>query len=271
MHRISWLFLAFIACTGMIMAYGCSDATSPTAAGTEGRLRLTLIDAPATIDEVNVVVVGVRAHRAGTDSTSGWITVSSDTFAVNLLTLTDGNGVVIADTLLPAGSYSQIRLLLGEGSTVVVDGRTYPLEVPSGATSGLKLNHPFTIAPDSLYAATLDFDAHRSIHETGNRRWIMRPVIRVMVDAVSGGLQGVVQPDSAAFEVWAAGARDTARARVDTLSGEFRFAMLERGLYDVTVVAADTSFRDTTLGGVEVFAGATTDLDTIWMPRVDQP
>lgn len=271
MHRIYWLFLAFIACTGMIMAYGCSDATAPAADGAEGRIRLTLIDAPGTFDEVNVVVVGVRAHRADGDSSSGWISVSSDTFAVDLLTLTGDNGVVIADTLLPAGRYTQIRLLLGDGANVVVDGSTFPLEIPSGATTGLKLNHPFTIAPDSIYAATLDFDAHRSIHRTGNRRWIMRPVVRVMVDAVSGGLRGVVRPDSAAFEVWAAGIRDTAHAWIDTLSGEFHFAVLERGLYDVTVVAADTAYRDTTLAGIEVFATATTDLDTIRMTLVDQP
>jgi hypothetical protein len=271
MHRIYWLFLAFIACTGMIMAYGCSDATAPAASGADGRLRLTLIDAPATFDSVKVTVVGVRVHRAGADSTDGWISVSDDTCDVDLLKLTGGNGVVIADTLLPAGRYTQIRLLLGDGANVGVDGMNYPLEVPSGATTGLKLNHPFTIAPDSIYAATLDFDAHRSVHRTGNRRWMLRPVIRVLVDAISGGLRGVVAPDSAAVEVWAAGFGDSARAWVDSLSGEFRFDMLREGLYDVTVVAADTAFADTTLAGVEVFAGATTDLDTIRVPFADQP
>ena len=266
MRTASLILLAALALAALIAAFGCSDSTSPAAAGGEGRLRLTLTDARADFDEVNVVVVGVRAHRAGDDSTGGWITVSDDTFTVDLLTLTGGNGVVIADTMLPAGQYTQIRLLLGEGANVVVDGRAHPLEVPSGGTSGLKLNHPFTLAPDSLYAATLDFDAYRSIHGTGNGRWIMRPVIRVVVDAISGGLRGVVHPDSAASEVWAAGATDTAHAWVDTLSGEFRFAMLQRGFYDVTIVSADTAYGDTTLTGVEVFAGVTTDLDTIRMP-----
>ena len=266
MRRTSLILLAALALAALIAAFGCSDTTSPAAAGGEGRLQLTLIDARADFDEVNVVVIGVRAHRAGDDSTGGWMTVSDDTFAVDLLTLTDGNGVVIADTLLPAGRYTQIRLLLGEGANVVVDSQTYDLEVPSGATSGLKLNHPFTLAAGSLYAATLDFDAHRSIHRTGNGRWIMRPVIRVMVDAISGGLRGVVYPDSAGSEVWAAGATDTAHAWVDTLSGEFRFAMLQRGLYDVTIVSADTAYGDTTLSGVEIFTGVTTDLDTIRMP-----
>jgi hypothetical protein len=266
MRNTPLFLLAVLALAGLIAAYGCSDSTSPAAGGSEGRLRLTLIDARADFDEVNVVVVGVRAHRAGADSTSGWMTVSDDTFAVDLLTLTGDNGVVIADTLLPAGRYTQIRLLLGEGANVVVAGQTHALEVPSGATSGLKLNHPFTLAADSLYAATLDFDAHRSIHRTGNGRWIMRPVIRVMVDAISGGLRGIVQPDSAGSEVWAAGSTDTAHAWVDTLSGEFRFGMLQRGLYDVTVVSADTAYGDTTLTGVEIFAGVTTDLDTIRLP-----
>ena len=39
------------------------------------------------------------------------------------------------------------------------DGETHELEVPSGESSGLKLNHPFTLAPGTIHEATLDFDA----------------------------------------------------------------------------------------------------------------
>ena len=114
MRNIYWFFLAFLALFGLLAAYGCSDATAPAVGSDTGRLQLTLTDARGDFDEVNVTVVGVRVHRAGADSVSGWITVSDDSFTVDLLTLTGGNGVVIADTLLPAGTYTQIRLLLGE-------------------------------------------------------------------------------------------------------------------------------------------------------------
>jgi len=269
MRRTLPLLIAIAAVGGLIAAFGCSDSTAPAPGGDMGRLQLTLIDARADADTVMVDVVGVEVHRAGDDSSAGWFSVRDDTFMVDLLTLTDGNGLVLTDTMVPAGYYTQIRLLLGDRSYVVVEGEKFPLEIPSGATSGLKLNHPFTIEAGSIYGATLDFDAYRSIHRTGNHRWILRPVIRVCVDAISGGLRGIVYPDSAATEVWAVSGADSARAGVDAGTGAFRFPMLLRGLYDVTVVAADTAYRDTTLSGVEVMVGAVTDLDTIRVPLAE--
>ncbi|MFO7610742.1 MAG: DUF4382 domain-containing protein [Candidatus Krumholzibacteriia bacterium] len=267
MQRLYPIVAAGAAILLLGLAAGCSDSTTPAPAG-EGRLTLTLVDAPGDYDAVNVAVVGVRAHRAGADSVDGWFTVSDDTFTVDLLTLTGGHGVVIADTLLPAGAYTQIRLLLGEGSHVVVDGQMHPLEVPSGGTSGLKLNHPFTLRDGTIYAATLDFDAHRSIHVTGNGRWMMRPVIRIVVDAVSGRLQGVVDPAAARAAVWAVAGGDSALAWADTLTGAFAFDPLAAGTYDVSILPTAAGWSDTTLVGVEVQAGASADLDTVSLVAV---
>ena len=263
MRNLTTILFAAAAAIAVAFAVGCSDSTSPAGAEGEGRLTLTMVDAPGDFDAVNIVVIGVRAHRAGEDSTSGWFAVCEDTFTVDLLTLTDGHGVVLADTLLPAGHYSQIRLLLGDGCNVVVDGVAHDLEVPSGSTSGLKLNHPFTLAEGTVYAATLDFDAHRSIHMTGNGRWMMRPVIRISVDAVSGRLHGQVSPANARAMVWAVAGDDSALAWADTLTGAFAFGPLQAGIYSVSVVPTVAGWADSTLNGVAVTASATTELGTI--------
>ena len=85
-------------------------------------------------------------------------------------------------------------MILGDGNNVVVDGAPHELEVPSSANTGLKLNHPFTIDAGATYEVTLDFDAHRSVNLTGNGRYKMNPVIRVIVNQTSGSLEGVVAP-----------------------------------------------------------------------------
>jgi hypothetical protein len=58
------------------------------------------------------------------------------------------------------------------------DSVLYDLETPSAEQSGLKIkidkNLGFTT--DSL---TLDFDADKSILETGNGKFILKPVIKV--------------------------------------------------------------------------------------------
>ena len=55
-------------------------------------------------------------------------------------------------------------------------GRTAPLEIPSGE---VKLNREFDVA-GSTTTMLLDFDGDRSVHETGNGRFMMSPVIGVV-------------------------------------------------------------------------------------------
>jgi len=250
---------------------GCSDSTGPATPSGTGRLTLSLTDGPGEFDAVNLVVVGVRAHRGDEDSTGEWITVCEDTFTVDLLTLSNGRSIVLADTLLPAGPYTQIRLLLGDGCNVVVDGTPHDLEVPSGETSGLKLNHPFTLAEGTVYAATLDFDAHRSIHRTGSGRWMLRPVIRVCVDAISGRVAGMVDPAAARAAVWAVAGEDSVMAYADTLTGAFDLGPLQAGTWDVSVLPTVAGWADTTLADVAVAAGQVTDLGTVTLTAVPAP
>jgi hypothetical protein len=245
------------------MTVGCSDSDTTAPQNGEGQLQIFMIDAPGDYDEVNVEVVEVRVHRADADSMSGWLVVNSDTTYVNLLELTDGNHCVLADTTLPAGHYSQIRLILGDGNNVVVDGETHDLRIPSSGQSGLKLIHGFTIEDGTVYGMTLDFDADRSIHRTGNGQYMMRPVIRLMVNALSGSLSGMVEPIEALAMITAVADTDTAVTYADEFTGSFHFPMLSAGTYDLTVSATAGAYTETVLSGVVVSAGQDSDLGTI--------
>jgi hypothetical protein len=247
------------------LVVGCSDSTyDPQELSGEGRLQISLIDAPGDYDEVNVEIIEVRVHRnQAADSLSGWHTISTDTMLVNLLELTEGNSVILADTTLLAGHYEQIRLILGGNNTVVVDSVAHPLEVPSSAQSGLKLNHGFWIEEGTIYSVTLDFDADRSIHCTGNGRYKMKPVIRVCVDGVSGSLRGAVEPIEARARILTIADQDTVIAYADTLTGHFHFPMLVEGAYDLEIGATAGAYLDTVLAGVTVSAGLDTDIGTV--------
>jgi hypothetical protein len=82
-------------------------------------------------------------------------------------------------TPVPAGHYTQIRLKLGAGSDVVVDGVTHALVVPSGMQSGLKLIHPFTVPPSGFVDLLLDFDAQHSVAQMGAGTWMLKPTIKI--------------------------------------------------------------------------------------------
>jgi hypothetical protein len=244
---------------------GCSDSTEPEAAG-PGFIKISMIDAPGDFDAVNVEVIRVEVHRGdeeGDEDGGGWHTIEVDTTYVDLLTLTNGNSAVLADSTLPSGYYTQIRLILGDGNNVVVDSVAYDLEVPSSANTGLKLNHPFTIDAGATYEVTLDFDADKSVHMTGNGQYKMKPVIRVIVNQTSGSLEGVVEPVEARAMIWTVAGDDTVTAYADTLSGNFRFGMLPAGDYDLNFSATMGTFRDSVVFDIPVTAGQTNDIGTM--------
>ena len=263
-----FLSLSFLVSIGLFFGLvgGCSDSDNPTSGANpagEGRMQIFMIDAPGDYDEVNVEVIEVRIHRGDEDTLSGWHTLSADTTFVNLLELTDGNHAVLADSTLPSGHYTQVRLILGENNTVVVDGESHELEIPSSSQSGLKLNHGFDIEDGTIYAVTLDFDADRSIHRTGNGRYKMKPTIRLIVNILSGSLSGVVEPTEAYAMIMATAGQDTAVVYADSSSGEFSFPMLTEGAYQLEFTAQAGAYQNTVLTDVMVTAGQDTDIGTV--------
>lgn len=239
---------------------GCGESSKPRA---PGEIRILLLDRPATYDAVNIVVREVSVHKADADSASSWKVVNDSTRTFDLLTLRNGASQILGDASLDAGHYTQIRLMLGDSSTVVVDGVEHPLEVPSGLQSGLKLNHEFVIQSNTLYELTLDFDAVRSIVHTGDNRYVLSPVIRIVANQTSGTISGVISPASARGVASTIVGTDTASAVADTSSGAFRLMALPAGTYSVHIAPGDSAYRDTTLAGVAVVAGHDTNLGTI--------
>ena len=261
-------FLATILVLG-----GCQKEETNSAIGPGGQpadglgtIVVRLMDAPAAYQAVNIVVDSVRVHIASGDTVNGWYTISRSPATYNLLEYGNGKDTIIAEGNVPSGYYTQIRLYIGQGSNVEVNNLTHPLEVPSGSQSGLKLNIQATILRGVKYVVTLDFDASRSIVVTGNGRYKLKPVIQTVATAVSGSLSGMVVPDSTRPTVWAIAGTDTSTAIADT-TGYFRFRYLMPASYLLTIVPADTAYRDTTLTNVVVTAAQNTDVGTIVLQK----
>ena len=260
----------------LIWLVGCSTGNSMSGSGTM-RIRMTDKPGPDHVDAVNLVVteVSVRAEEgtvAGSDSdtvsisdSGGWQILSTTAKTYDLLALQNGVFTTIGEGTLPAGTYSQIRLKLGAGSTVVVDGTTYPLKVPSGMQSGLKLNGTFVVPAGGNTDVGLDFDASRSLHQTGNGQWMLKPVVRVVsisAPPTAGAIHGTVLPDSMTVWVYAIQAPDTIGSAQAGDGGQFTISVLPPGSYSLAFHPIAV-FRDTTLTNVLVTAGTTTEVDTV--------
>jgi hypothetical protein len=261
--------LLFALAIGLLAAAGCSTHTPVSS--TYGTVRVTMTDAPGEFDAVNLVVNEVAIHREMADSleadstagsAEGWEILSDTPATYDLLALRNGVFTTIAQGLVPAGHYTQIRLKLGAGSNVVVDGTTYPLTVPSGLQSGYKLVGEFDVPASGLVELALDFDAARSIIRTGNGRYMLKPTVRVMPTYDVGGIRGTLVPDSTAAWIHAIAGTDTIATTMPALDGSFAIMLLKPGTYDVAI-DVNAPLRDTTLTGVTVTAQNVTELGEI--------
>lgn len=127
--------------TGLLSACGGGGSDSVAAQGT---VQVKLTDAPACgFDNVYVTVSKVRINQSATasDTDGGWQDITLDTpKKIDLLTLTNGLTTDLGVKTLPAGRYSQVRLVLEKNTSgpsansVVVAGTSKPLSTPSGQT-----------------------------------------------------------------------------------------------------------------------------------------
>lgn len=227
---------------------GCGGGDS---GGGSGTLRVALTDAPACgFEQVNVTVERVRIHRSDSagEMDGGWHEIRlNPAKRIDLLGLTNGVLEELGTTPLPAGQYTQLRLVLrpnGGGapanSVVPVGGVEQPLDTPSGVQSGIKLIHPFTVQPDQLVDLVLDFDACRSVVVRGDGTYGLKPVIAVLPRTVAE-IVGNVDPTLTGVVVSAQRNGNVVRATTPDAIGAFRLAFLDPAAaasYDVAITAA---------------------------------
>lgn len=252
-----WMVLSCVA----IFA-SCNDDDDNSNGGTT-RMEVRLTDAPAPYDEVNIDIRSISIN-ASNDEDSGWQALTLLNPGVyNLLDFQNGVDTLLAGQDVPAGMISQIRLVLGENNTVVKDGASYPLSTPSAQQSGLKLSIHGELIAGIPYKLWIDFDATRSIVETGSGKYQLKPVIRTYTEATGGAIDGTVLPVEANAAVWAILGTDSILAYPET-NGYYRLSGLEGATgWKVVFDVADTSaYKDAELTGITVKVGEVTSLET---------
>ncbi len=186
MNKLS--FLVSVVALGALFGAGCQsnigsnlnygNATSTTAgdkASTQGKVIFSITDAAASMQGVTAVqmtVDKIEMHSA----TEGWVTVSHETKAFDLLALkASGLAKLAAETNVAAGAYNQIRVHV-QKIVVVKNGVSTEAKLPSNE---LKLNGIFNVTADAMTSVKLDIIADQSLHMTGKGKFIFTPVIKL--------------------------------------------------------------------------------------------
>jgi len=231
-----------------------------------GTLSVQLTDAPfpyELVAEANVTVYKVEARRVSEDddddalTVSPYITLMEEEIETNLLELTNGLTLQLAEIEVPVGTYDQVRVYVKGVNVVLTDGTVYDLKVPSGDSSGIKvfIDPGITVVGGLSSDLLLDFDVSRSFVAKGNldvNGFNFKPVIKASNLSTAGTLAGNVSTIEEETQIGLFGAQVSVFA-ADTLNttsftdpdGNYTILGLEAGTYEVVsefdgFIASDT-------------------------------
>jgi Domain of unknown function (DUF4382) len=176
--------LAFVAPGALTAPFGGSNPNAGSSSGGAGgngggsagfgNLAVYVQDAPSSVNWSHVWVTfsKIQAHEANATNETGWFNVTVQTGTVDLAALKSVSQLLGTATL-PAGMYTQLRIVVSSASGVMENGTKVDFVVPSGV---LKTDDPFNVTLGQTTSLTFDIDLSRSIvHADG--MWLFLPVI----------------------------------------------------------------------------------------------
>lgn len=141
-----------------------------------GTLVIQVRDAPTEFSHVLVTFSEVRVHPANADNESEWLNLTLAASTIDFMNLGNLTKVLALDRV-PAGKYTQIRIVVTSASGTMMGGTSVTMTVPDGI---LKTDTPFDLKAGGTTTVTLDFDLTHSIREAGGS-WLFVPVLGSVV------------------------------------------------------------------------------------------
>lgn len=186
-HSVRTLLLTALSMLFLLLA-ACNGTSS-----SNGSMSLGITDTPVDgAQQVVVAFTGVALMGPSGQQTFQFASEQS----INLLSL-QGNAsqALLSNVMVPAGSYQWLRLDIDPAHSYVISssGGQYPLNIPSGSQTGLKLVSGFTVAQGGLSAFTIDFNLRQSLTEnnsSGSTTYTLTPALRLINDQQVGSISG---------------------------------------------------------------------------------
>lgn len=296
--------ISYVSATLALLLAGCgAGGGASSVSSAPATFSASLMDAPfrtsgGTVTAVNIALAKVQIIG---DSGPQTIATFSPSQKINLLNYQTST-FSLGSAPIPAGHYQQVRFLLDTSSanntSVVINGTTYPLTIPSATgpsgfgsnttvdagdgvgTSGIKVNIGLTAQAGTLYGFLIDFNAAESIVSAGaSGMYLLKPVLVATPQATSGFIAGTVKNTAGTAvsnaQVVAQQNGVTINSGVTDANGAFQINTLPAGTYTVivnntwttlagaaqTATGADGTASVTYPTAVNVTAGQTTTIN----------
>jgi hypothetical protein len=230
--KILYKLLEIVLSISMItLITGCGGRNTTVVTG---RVNLLMTDTPIGDENITGIYVTLNALRYQyKDSHKNWQEIKLDEpRTINLLELKDGNYTILNITNLQLDSSN------------------------GGKTEGYRSINGFVINAGSVTNITADFDVRKSVTVTENGIFKLKPTIRLVNNTEIGEIRGTLNIDTNNSSVivyvyqdgtwednqsYPANDFNNAITSSNAIDGNFTFAWLESGTYDLVVAEYDNS------------------------------
>lgn len=277
-----------------VIVYSCKkdDSAQTSLAANQQRLNIYFTDNPGYFDNVFLDIRKVEVlvdtctatgdtdwgndynrcwwgedRHFGKDTCQVWDSLPIRAGVYDVLSLRNGTDTLLGNGVVPSGKVKKIVITLGDNNYLVKDSVNYPLKSPSGQVKLVIQIRPeeWEEFESGNFRLWLDFDIDRSVIQTGNGKFILRPVIHVFTAKQTGSISGVVKPADAWPVITVYNDTDTAYA-LPWKDGQYKLRGLKAGTYSLYVNASN-NYKDTTITGVTVVKGKNTSVDQIKLSK----
>lgn len=173
MSKKSIIITVFVTVALFMVLFLTRMNNSNAPAAGQGKVIVGISDPSTAIQGVTSIMMTVDKIEVQ-NATQGWIEISNSSKQYDLLQLKQTEAIaLLADVNLQIGTYDQIRLMISK-VMVTASGTIAEAKLPSGI---LKIVGRLVVEEGKTSTAVLDFKADKSLHMTGNGRFIMMPVV----------------------------------------------------------------------------------------------
>ncbi|HKJ10358.1 MAG TPA: DUF4382 domain-containing protein [Gammaproteobacteria bacterium] len=179
---------------------GCNSGGT----GGTGTMSVAVTDAP--VDSASSVVIQFSSIEIKPASGAAQTFTLSKPQQIDLMQYQDGKSLpLFQDRQVAAGHYEWMRLGVDCESVSAPSGNadpcylknatgTFPLRIPSGAQTGLKLVKGFDVPVGGTASFTVDFQLHKSVvaPQNGSTYFSLKPVLRIVDNSRAGAISGTV-------------------------------------------------------------------------------
>ncbi len=135
------------------------------------------VDSLGTYQQINIDIQKVSVYFLSDGGTPSWIDLPTKSGIYDLLKFQNGINALIVNGARLSGVVSQIRLVLGNNNTVMVNNIVYKLSLPKGWQTDMVIGN-YKIDEYTSLGVFLHFDADKSVVQSGANMYDFIPIIK---------------------------------------------------------------------------------------------